>query len=250
MKYCFMLVLMVFAVLLTGSDDLKVLRMVTLQYPPYQYIEEDSLQGAAFEVVTEVFKNLGYKIDLEILPWGRALKYVQDGRVDAVFTIYKSDERERFLQYTNEILVMQRVAFFKLKDSNFIYNGDLSSLKDMTISVVQSVNYGKTFQNGIDNNYFNIVHSVDGDRSLQTILHKRADLMVSNVDGANFLIAKHQKQQDIVMVEPLLESIPSYLAFNKVNDYSDLIEQYEKELIRLKNNGTYSQILSKYMLRK
>ncbi len=65
------------------SDELK---LVTLEFPPYEYSENGEIKGSAVEVVKEAFKRMGQPIKINAYPWARAIKMVEGGEADAIFT--------------------------------------------------------------------------------------------------------------------------------------------------------------------
>lgn len=89
----------------------KPLQLVTLEYPPYQYKERRELKGFVVAIVVEVFKRMDQPITIKKYPFARALDMVKTGRADALFTAFKNSEREKFFDYSTEILVDQNTSF-------------------------------------------------------------------------------------------------------------------------------------------
>ncbi|WP_077600075.1 substrate-binding periplasmic protein [Salinivibrio kushneri] len=87
-------------------------RLVTLEYPPYIQTSDGSLDGVAVRVVRQTFSKLGYEVEIEVLPWARALYQVRTGLADGIFTIFKTPEREAFLDYSQQVLFQQGIRLF------------------------------------------------------------------------------------------------------------------------------------------
>lgn len=227
----------------------KRLKLFTLQYPPYQFLDNNEIKGVAYDIVAELFNRAGYTISIEVHPWTKTLDMVKNGEADAVFTIYHTEEREKFLDYTSEILIIQQTAFFKLKDNDIIFDGDFNNLKGLSVATVKGVNYGTEFEKAAELNIFKIYdNAIDGQDSIENLVSRKTDLMVSNVRGARYLAVKLNQSDKIEMLTPVLENIPSYLAFSKYNDYTEIKNIYESELKKMKQDGTYNNILKKYFM--
>ena len=57
----------------------------------------DGLRGFDYEVATEVFTLLGYKIEVKFLPCKRVLQYAKLGKTLGVLTCAYRKDRENFL---------------------------------------------------------------------------------------------------------------------------------------------------------
>ena len=62
-----LLLLMVF-----GYSNAVALELVTLQYPPYEYLENGEVKGVAVEIVQEVFTRMNKPITITVHPWDRS----------------------------------------------------------------------------------------------------------------------------------------------------------------------------------
>ncbi len=116
-----------------SEDNERIIELVTLQYPPYEYEEDGEVKGIAVDIITEGFTRLGYEVDITLYPWTRALNMVKNGDADGIFTAYKTEERLTFADYSNEILIQQSVSLFVTKGSNIQFDGDLNNVKDIDL---------------------------------------------------------------------------------------------------------------------
>ena len=137
------LLLFVIFFLISGYCFAKTLELVTLQYPPYVFEHNGEIKGIALEIVEEAFRRMQQPVNVKLLPWARALKYIKRGKADAIFTAFKNPERETFMVYSKEVLINQTISLFVRKDSNIIFDGDLKKLSNYRFGVVRKVSYGK-----------------------------------------------------------------------------------------------------------
>ncbi|MCP3927200.1 MAG: amino acid ABC transporter substrate-binding protein [Desulfobacterales bacterium] len=71
------------------ADSLKV---ATLDYPPFQYKVNGKAKGIAADIVKEVFNRMNQPIEIRFYPFPRAIKYIEEGFSDVIFTFYSNIE--------------------------------------------------------------------------------------------------------------------------------------------------------------
>lgn len=215
---------------------------VTLEYPPLEYSGKSGApKGVAVEIVTLVMKELGHSVSIRIFPWTRAVKMVRHGHADAIFTIFRNDEREIFLDYSEEILVPQPVFLYATKDSPYVYEGLLENIKEQKIGVVSTISYGQIFDRARPNLFVESTAALE--QNFAKLLHGRIDLVVSNDYSANNVIKKLKIENNIKRLYPPIENVPSYIAFSKKNKLKALQKSFDIKLRDLKEKGIYNKML-------
>ncbi|MBW3696246.1 transporter substrate-binding domain-containing protein [Vibrio sp. T187] len=221
------------------------LKLVTLDYPPYIEVHEDKIDGVAVRLVEAIFSKLDVEISIEVLPWGRAISYIESGTADGIFTAFKTLERERFADYSQQVLFEQNITMATLKVSDLVW--DYTNLSDWEICVVSNVSYGKWLDGVIDSNRFKAVHYVTAtEQCVLMLLSGRVDLWPSNEYGARSIAAKMGVSEQIHLMDPPIESTPSYIAFSKLNQHRELIKAFDNELKSMKSEGQYDHIIETY----
>ncbi|KZN53241.1 substrate-binding periplasmic protein [Pseudoalteromonas luteoviolacea] len=235
----------VFCIIVSEFADAKTLRIVTLEYPPYQYLENNTPKGVGVEIVTEVFKRLNQPITIQFLPWGRAIRELQSGHADGIFTIYFSKTRERTMLYSEEVLIMQSVSIFTKKDTDIKLNGNIRELSEMRVGLVRNVSYGRQIDAAIKSGVIDqIVETNSGTQSFKLLLADRVDVVISNKLGGMDILRRLGIQSTVVPT-PLYElPIPSYFAFAKNTKGKKLKIKFDKALQAMKADGTYDAIIN------
>jgi polar amino acid transport system substrate-binding protein len=242
------ILLLTFFFLLSGYCYGEPLRLVTLQYPPYEFEEQGEVKGIAVEIVEEAFRRMQQPIRIELLPWAKALKQVKNGKADAVFTAFKTQEREKFADYSREILINQTVSLFVRKDSKVIFDGDLEKLGRYKFGVVQNISYGKIFDDAVRNGYIQPIDVAEtGQMNMQRLMEGRFDILISNRYGAFYILKKLDKLDRVKELTPAMESVPSYIAFTKKKDLVPVRNTFDSTLREMMNDGTYEKILRSYL---
>lgn len=230
-----------------SSHNSNTIHLVTLQYPPYEYEKDGEIKGIAVDIVKEIFDRMGYETKIELLPWARALEMIKNGEADGIFTAYKTPERETFADYSNEILIPQTISLFVLNDSEITFDGDLSKLSNYTFGVVNGVSYGEKFDSLIKENILSTETTSTGEKNIEKLLNKRFDILISNKYGALSILNQKNLSDKIKELTPHVEIVPSYIAFSKSRNLTQLRDEFDKILAKMIEDGTVDEHIEKYV---
>ncbi|OHX10366.1 substrate-binding periplasmic protein [Chromobacterium sphagni] len=101
----------------------RTLAMCYDKYPPYAIGEFGAVteSGIKVRLLQEIAKQLGLVVVVRILPWGRCQAEAKEGRLDGILPLYKTPEREQYLEFSAP--VMKQYNCFLYKKSAF--HGDV-----------------------------------------------------------------------------------------------------------------------------
>ncbi len=96
-KKCFLIILITFLSISLFCEKIKV--RVT-NYPP-QYFRDANGKwtGIDIELAEAIILKAGYTPEFVELPWSRALKDIEEGNIDMMMNLSKTDERSNFLNW-------------------------------------------------------------------------------------------------------------------------------------------------------
>lgn len=214
---------------------------------PTAYVVDGKQSGMLVDVIHEAFKRSGHSVEIAIMPWARCLAEVKAGKIDGIFSVYRTPERQEFLTYADEVLITQVQAFFVRKDSTISFDGDLTKLSGLRIGIINATSYGPRLDAALRTGTFKNVDAADSASSnIQKLLRDRVDVIPSYrhvvLDSARTLGVIGSIKE----LSPAVEAIPSYLAFSNKRDYAKVIEAFNQALRSMKKDGTYDAIFSKY----
>ncbi len=92
-----------------AQTGVATVRLTTHELPPYSYRDtaQQRLSGIAVEVVDCVMRRMGQPYDVQVLPWARAQKLVQQGDADGFFAASRNSERDSYAEQTATIAPQQ-----------------------------------------------------------------------------------------------------------------------------------------------
>jgi polar amino acid transport system substrate-binding protein len=230
---------------LCGPAAAQGLRLVTGNYPPYEYEEDGQPKGMVVEIVQEAFRRAGHAVSIEVMPWARALQEAQSGRADGIFAAVKTPERERQLAYTREPLVPLVVSLFVRKDSGIRYDGRLQPLAHYRFGVVNRFSNGPRFDGAMAAGVLPLVEAANGTESnIRKLMAGRIDVMVNNRYGAHYFLRRLGLDDQVAELQPPLDASPSYLAFSRArDDLAALREAFDRALAAMKADGSFQRIV-------
>lgn len=221
-------------------------RFVSLDYPPYEYVENGEIKGIAVEILEETFRLMDKELKIEIYPWARSIEMFKDGEADGIFTFFKTPEREKFTFYSREVVLHQKMSLWVRRDSTILFDGNLANLRDYRVGIVRKTSYGSKVDAAIKARQLNIYESYTIDDCLNLLLNHRIDVWVSNDFGAVFELRQHGVSERVKMLGPPIEVIPTYIGFSKRKNLVKLRNEFDRAFRALRESGKYEEILRRY----
>lgn len=222
----------------------------TLNYPPYGYLCGTEAKGLDVAIIKEVFRRMGDTVSFKFLPWKRALAMAEHGKVDGLFMLVKTPDREKYMYYSDPVR-KESMALFVCKDSCIEFDGDFNSLRGYTFGVVNDFSYGPELDEFIKKNK---TKNVDlGESPLMNIcklVKRRFDFFIAD-DLSTFYIA-HEAGLDtkIKRLEPFIGKNSVYISFLKCRKLEKLRDRFNAALRSMRTDGTLENIIQKYRQQK
>ncbi|MCL7943211.1 transporter substrate-binding domain-containing protein [Marinobacter sp. ATCH36] len=120
-----------------------ILRVVTSEYPPYEYLDEGEVRGSHTDIVRHILTSMGYSPDIRVLPWARAEASTRAGTSDMIYSLTYSRDRDRYYHFTDPIS-QARDVFFKLKGRDLQWQ-ELDDLAGLRIGLSAAYSYAPDF---------------------------------------------------------------------------------------------------------
>jgi polar amino acid transport system substrate-binding protein len=218
------------------------------EYPPFQYPKDGKPAGIFPALLTEAFHRMGHELETINVPWARIMRMMKTGKTDIV-PAFKTPEREKFMDFSNETFLEQPVAIFTRKDLDITYNGDLTQLSKYRVGIVLRISYGKVADEAIANGVLpKVEYAADGEQSVLQLVRNRVDLIILNTYGAYHILQKLGVSDQVKEIRPAVQITPTNLGFSKNRNLLPLRDSFDKVLVEMKRDGSYDRILSQFTL--
>lgn len=210
-------------------------------YPPYEYVERGQLAGMDVDLIREACRRLSLNPVFRERPWSRALVEVKSGKADAIFSLVKTPERERFLFFPEENLSFEQFIFLARRDSTLTLAA-ASDLKGKRVGVCSGYSYDPRFD---EDSSFEREASLNDEQQLRKLAGGRMDVAIMNRQVFHYTAHK-LGMTDLFQVMPYELPIrhEMYVAFSVAHGDSgrSLADQFSRILKEMKKDGTYLKI--------
>ncbi|WP_018690600.1 substrate-binding periplasmic protein [Algicola sagamiensis] len=229
------------------SQNLAAKKLIAAGDPWPPFIDPKAENGGiALEIVRAAFQQKGHEIEMKIVPWARALEGVKEGNYDILVATWYTEERDKFLEYSEHYLSNQ-IKFIKKKGDSFCYK-DIPSLDGKIIGTVRGYGYGDKF---LQAKNFKRSETVTLVQNIRKLISGRVDLTLEDEVVAKALI----KAEDPSALEKI-EFCPTPLSKNDLHVtsgyknklYKTIITSFNEGLKEIKSNGTFDKVMKKYGL--
>ncbi|GAB2892018.1 ABC transporter substrate-binding protein [Uliginosibacterium flavum] len=222
--------------------------LVAANSMPTAYFDNGQLTGVLVDVISEAFLRAGYTVTIKLEPWARCIEDARQGEVDGIFSIFKTPERQAFLDYTSQPIITQTVSFFVLKNAPIRFDGNFASISHQSIAFINQTSYGPRLDEALKKNVFAKQHHANSAESVvRMLMAGRVEVIPSYRHVVLFTAKSLGAQDQIRELSPEVESIPSYLAFNRKRDYRQVMADYDKALKSMQQDGSYDRIFDRYL---
>ncbi len=225
-----------------GSEKHTSFRILTEEFPPYNFTEGGEIRGISTEIVREILGKMNYQDNIEVMTWSDGYNLLQNEDNIILFSTTKSPVRENLFKWVGP-LVPNNTAFFARKGADLSISGMDDARKVKNIGVYKD-DFGelllkeKGFTNldSVKDNKLNVKKLVHGDIDLWIINELTGKHMAMKAGFADKIEKAYDVQKDYM-----------YIAFSKSTPDS-LIQEWQNVLDEIKTDGTFAQIFSKWIM--
>ncbi len=227
----------------TASDKTWIVAMDTV-FRPFEYTDESgNFVGIDVDILKAVAEDQGFKIDIQSLGWDAAVAAVQSGQADGLIAGASiTDERKANGWIFSDSYYDSSQIFAVAADS------DIASFEDLKGKnvAVKNGTQGAAFAESLKDQY-----------GFTTTVFEDSPTMYQDVIQGNSVACVEDKPiiQDWIVSKGLalktvdaMESDPAPYGFAIMNEANQpLLDMFNAGLADIKANGTYDEILAKYL---
>lgn len=105
---------------------------LTEPFPPYTYERAGKPAGPLVDVLDKVCEQLGWRCEVRVMPWRRALALAEQGEAHGLFTVVDAPERRKYFALSPAVL-QARYTVFGRQGESLQYKGP-ASLEGRTVA--------------------------------------------------------------------------------------------------------------------
>ena len=244
MKRCDALLVLFSVLLFNSSIEANQYKIMTEDFAPFGYIENDNLTGLSVEIVREILKLISQPDNIQVHPWARVYREAQQGPNKIVFSMARSPDRETQFKWVGP-LIADKIYFYKRKNSK-THIKNLEDAKTVSRIMLTRDFPEHTFLHS--RGFTNLTLTVRPIQTFKMLIAQRGELVPMGELAAHKTIKEANidpskiERTNIKLFETKL-----YIAFSK--DIPDsVVRKWQQALDQLKSSGAHSKILKKHTL--
>ncbi|WDP90275.1 MAG: transporter substrate-binding domain-containing protein [Desulfobacter sp.] len=240
--HIFILVLLLSVSAFAKDSDYPTLKITTCNWQPYAGVNLTNY-GFASDLMTIILNRMGYKTQIDILPWKRAMVMTKSGKYALAYNAYYSKDRAREYAFTDPY-IHSEIYLCSKKDAKISFT-TLKELKPYRIGLVMGYVNPTAIENA---DYLTKDYVVTDFQNLKKLIGRRVDLIVidkyvatHSVKTSPFLIANIT---DLVFHSPALAKLPVHAMFSRaVPGYMKKVDAFNRELAKVIKDGTFDTLM-------
>jgi len=234
--------LLVFSSFVSATTGTSSLNVLTEEWGPITFEENGKAQGFAVDVVEAIQEQVKNDSVIQVVPWTRGYREVQNKPNVVLFTVIRSKEREKLFTLLGPIGRCE-ISFYGLAKSNFKIKNLEDARKVLAIGANQDTIFATILKNaGFDN----LVLTKNPQQEARLLAAGRVDL-ISNDPLVVEAAFKKIGRNDLKLKKYLtIEKGEFYIAFSKGTPHI-VMEQWKKGLEEIKTNGTFDKLVHKWL---
>jgi polar amino acid transport system substrate-binding protein len=229
---------------------------VTLRWdddPPYSMqLADGEVVGIAIDSVRSVLQSMGCEARLVRLPWARALRELEQGRLDILTGAYRKPEREVYAHFSGVVEEASRNILFMRRDAAARWPvSELLQLRDtpFRLGAQLEVSYGPGYQELIQTPAFHARMKFSANRlNLWRMAAKgRIDGVIAD-EHSGLQELKELGLSELIRPTPVVVSSEGVeVAFSKKSVQPEFVQMYAEVLRQQIADGTQARIRQHYL---
>lgn len=225
-------------------------RVLVEHWPPWLVAQDPERKmvtdGAGVDLVREIFNRLDVAFEFRNVPWQRALVQLEEGAADAMPLMSQTRDRSRYLAFT-EPLYTDELILVTAAGDNTKAACDWSrpgALTGRTVGTVRDYVYGKQWAAFAEKHGFVTAEANNDLTNLKKVAGGRLDFTVQYHSFVKSSVANDNVPADKLAICPEpIERIPLRLGISRQSPLADRLDEFNRVLRSMKEDGTYRRIL-------
>ena len=215
-KIFLVLTLLIFGVMSCGKKDNgeKKLRVgLNAVFAPFEYVENGKITGFDVDMINEIGKNLGYKIEIMDQSFDGLIPSLKAGKIDIIVSgMSSTEQRKKSVDFTDDYFISKE-TYLRRKGDKSVTPNSLSGKKiGVQLGTIQEI-------------------------EARTI---KGATVVPNESTVNIILDLKAGKIDAIILEKAVAT--------EKGKKPELIKQNNAELKKMRENGKYDELIKKYGL--
>lgn len=241
------LISLLFSACMIWSDPIS---FVFTHYEPANYVDDQGKYGGfLYEITAEAFENrLAVPLDITVLPWPRCQQMVRNGTADMMLTI-PTEERLEYARATDSpVWIKSRLIYtynrhIRMEEIDSLRG--LDGIRESGFTIVSYIGNQWVTEN-VEALDIPVVYASSVEGMYRILAAKRADIIIEEPSIALSNLEKLGLTGRIIESEGIASESPFHLLISKKSPFLPLMDDLNRVLEEMGDDGTIKKILDKY----
>src|SRR5450830_920994 len=218
-------------------------------FVPYVMLNQGHIEGLNVDILREAATRLGIAIEFRVMPWRRLENELAQpqGSVDCAFAMSRTPQREQYLEFGKVPLQPTEYALFvRQPEGKPATVTKLDDLAGKVIGVRAGFRLPDAIAIGAAQGRWTLAEVPTDTANFQKLALRRIDAVLAD-SSAGLYTLKQLKLSNIRRLAPPLARFDTYLVFRKNAASPALAAAFDRELKRMRQDGTFARISAAYL---
>ncbi|MFZ6819327.1 substrate-binding periplasmic protein [Undibacterium sp. Ji22W] len=225
------------------TANAKVIKAYTEEWPPYNFLRDKEISGISTDILRAACAMASIDCDVQLVPWNRAYKTVQNTRNTLIYTIARIPAREQQFIWIGPILPRTTWIYARTQVADRIHT--FKDLEQFKVGVIRAeASLTELTDAGVTNVPIRIFNSNNDE--MRMLKSGQIDVVVNTEIG----MAMNQKQyniptSDLVKLMKLYDGGDLYFGMNLESNPA-VVEKLQSSVEKLRRDGKIQAIVQQY----
>ena len=241
---------LLFFILFSTNIGAESISFVFTDYAPANYVDErGNYSGFLYEITKEAFESrLGITLDITILPWRRCQQLVKNGVFDMMLTIPTDERLVYSIATESPVWIKKRYIYSYINHEDIENINTLNGLDEIKQYGYRIVSYigNQWFRDNVEAFDIPVVYASSVEGMYYMLAAKRADFLIEEISIASSNIEKLDLEDKIIQTGGIAVESGFHLLISKKSSFTSIIDELDRVLEDMWNDGTIERILNDY----
>lgn len=209
-----------------------------------------SLEGYSWDVLRAAYHAAGTSIELNVVPWARAVKMLENSQTQILFPATKTAQREAAgYIFADEPIHTIDMTLYVGESSEFSWDGDLDTLAEsldgLSVAVRNGFSYGTWWDENSDQIGARIEPAKSHENNFRKLAAGRVDIVLAYGLVAD-LFLKENDMADTFKKVGVIDQASEYATAHVSSGSTEAIELFNEGFAEISRNGELDRIRERW----
>jgi len=239
--------LIVFTLCHFASLSACVMKVQVNEFPPYSYFQDQAWQGSRVVLSQRLAAKLNCKVAYLDVPFGRALKLIEQGELDFIFNLTKTESRNKTMLFLTPHQLEVLVVGMHKSYPEWLGLSSLAELQRFPgrIALTTGSYLGVEVEKIRSNPKYakNFIDVADRRAKNELVLKGRAQAVIEERDYLRYAIENFPNYQNLLITPLVLSESPVYLALSRKSKLFARQDEITQAILELQKAGLWPHVV-------